>query len=202
MINTAPWIHLPTSDRLLYAAMQMISETGLKGLSASKLASLADVSKSTVFHHFKKMEDIPVLVLEKLYEEIIYPIQEEAYASVSEYLKALGRTSFSDNEQHIVIYKAFASLFHASMHDANLKQIVNSCSHKFGSMLYTKLRSLSPISISDDTLMHLSHLIFMSLDGISLHYLIHGNYIQAQESWELLVNTIVSHYHLDKEKMK
>ena len=196
MINNEVQTNVSTADRILYAAMQIISESGLKGLSASKLANVVNLSKSTVFHYFKKMDDIPALVLEKLYDKIINPIQEEHYDNVHSYLKALGTTSFSSNEEHIIIYKAFVSLFQASMHDAHLKQIVSSCSDHFGSSLYSKLRSLCDKRIDDDTLKTLTHLIYMSLDGIGIHYLINGNQIQAQMAWKLFVDTIVNQYAL------
>ncbi len=196
MINNEVPENISTADRILYAAMQIISESGLKGLSASKLANAVNLSKSTVFHYFKKMDDIPALVLEKLYDNIINPIHEEHYDNVRSYLKALGTASFSNNEQHIVIYKAFVSLFQASMHDAHLKQIVNNCSYQFSSLLYSKLHSLCNNSIEDDTLKTLTHLIYMSLDGIGIHYLIHGNQTQAQMAWDLFIEAIINEYDL------
>ncbi len=196
MIDSEVHTNVSTADRILYAAMQIISESGLKGLSASKLANAVNLSKSTVFHYFKKMDDIPALVLEKLYDKIINPIQEEHYDSVYSYLKALGTASFSNNEEHIIIYKAFLSLFQASMHDVHLKEIVNNCSDQFGSLLYSKLRSLCDKRIDDITLKTLTHLIYMSLDGIGMHYLIHGSQTQAQMAWELFIDTIVNQYTL------
>lgn len=193
---------ISTADRILYAAMQIISEAGLKGLSASKLASAVNISKSTVFHYYKKMDDIPAFILEKLYSEIINPIQEDHYDSVRSYLKALGTSSFSSNEQHIVIFKAFLSLFQASMYDANLQHIVSRCSDQFDSMLYGKLRSLCNERIDDDTLKTLTHLIYMSLDGICLHYLIHSSQAQAQMAWELLIDALVDQYGLVEEDLE
>ncbi|WP_069999018.1 TetR/AcrR family transcriptional regulator [Cellulosilyticum sp. I15G10I2] len=188
---------LSASERILYAAMQIISENGLKGLSASKLANMAHISKSTVFHYFKKMDDIPALILEKLYSEIITPIQEQDFDNVYAYLSALGTASFSDNAHHIIIYKAFLSLYEASMHDPGLHQIVAECSHEFSLILSAKLQSLSPKPVNEVLLRDLTHLIFMSLDGIGLHYLIHGDRLKAQTAWELLIKSLVSQYHLD-----
>ena len=196
MINNEIYTDISTSDRILYAAMQIISESGLKGLSASKLANAVNLSKSTIFHYFSKMDIIPALVLEKLYDEIINPVQEEHYDNVHSYLKALGTTSFSTNEQHLIIYKAFLSLFQASMHDVHLKEIVNNCSDKFGLLLYSKLYNLCHKRIDEDTLKTLTQLIYMSLDGIGMHYLIHGNQTQAQMAWEIFIITIVNQYNL------
>lgn len=197
MQNTNLQKNSSTAERILYAAMQIISESGLKGLSASKLASAANISKSTVFHYFKKMDEIPGLVLEKLYTEIINPIQEKDHSSVYVYLKALGEASFSSNEQHLLIYKAFVSLFQASMHDPQLQKIVNNCSDEFNVLLYNKLRSLCHNPIDEDILNKVCHLIFMSLDGIGLHYLIHGDHNKALAAWELLITALTNQYALD-----
>ncbi len=196
MINSRQITNTSTADRILYAAMQIISESGLKGLSASKLANAVNISKSTVFHYYKKMDDIPSLILEKLYNEIINPVQENHYEDVGVYLKVLGSSSFSSNEQHITIYKAFASLFQASMHDENLQQIVQNCYQQFSRMVFTKLYSFCSEHIDDNTLKILTDLILMSLDGIGMNYLIHQNQNQAKGAWELLVDTIVKEYNL------
>ncbi len=195
MINSKE-INTSTADRILYAAMEIISESGLKGLSASKLANTVKISKSTVFHYYKKMDDIPSLILERLYNQIINPIQENHYENVGLYLKALGNSSFSANEQHITIYKAFASLYQASMHDDTLQQIVQNCYQKFSLMVFTKLHSLCSNHIEDNTLKTLTDLILMSLDGIGMNYLIHHNQTQAKSAWELFVDLIIEQYNL------
>lgn len=184
---------MSTEERILYAAMQIIGESGLKGLSAAKLAEAVQISKSTVFHHFKRMDDIPALILEKLYEEIINPVQEEHYDGVRSYLKALGSSSFPDNQQHILIYKAFVSLFQASMHDPQLQQIVGSCSQQFGTSLAGKLQSLSGKALED--VESLTNLIFMTLDGVGLHYLVHRDQTRAQKVWDLFVDTLCRQYN-------
>lgn len=188
---------MQTTDRILYAAMQIIADEGLKGLSASKLADASGISKSTVFHYFNKMDDIPAMILEKLYVDIINPVQEEHYKSLRAYLTALGESTFSNNQQHIMIYKAFASLFQAGMHDEQLTQIINSCSEKFRLMLSSKLQQLCSSKLSDDDLTALAALIMTSLDGIGLHYLINKNQEQAKKAWELFIDAIVTKYDLE-----
>ncbi len=196
MINNNEVTNTSTADRILYGAMQIISQSGLKGLSASKLATAVNISKSTVFHYFKTMDDIPSLILERLYDEIINPIQESHYTDVRAYLKALGSSSFSSNEQHITIYKAFASLYQASMHDDALQQVVQHCYQRFHQMVFTKLQGLCSSPIDDSTLKTLTDLILMSLDGIGMNYLIHQNQAQAKNAWELLVDTIAQQYNI------
>ena len=196
MLNV-DYCNLSTADRILYAAMQIISEVGLEGLSASKLADTVKISKSSIFHYYKKMDEIPALILKKLYTEIINPIQEGEYENAHTYLKTLGYASFSLQPDHIVIYKAFLSLFQASMYDTRLKEIVMACSEEFDASLYSKLRQLCKVHVEDITIKKFSRLLSMSLDGIVLHYLIHSQTKQAQEAWDVLIDTIVKQFHLE-----
>lgn len=188
---------LPTYERILYAAIWIVSQEGLKGLSASKLAELAGISKSTIFHHFKKMDDIPVLILEKLHTEIITPVQQKDHDSIRTYLMDLGMGTLSDNPQHIMMYKAFLSLYEASMHDASLREIVNTCSYEFAHLLKQKLESLSSFPIEESTINNVINVIFMSLDGIALNYLIHGDLKRAEKAWCILIDALVSQYYLE-----
>ena len=185
-----------TYNRILNAAIEIISQQGLKGLSASKLATTANISKSTVFHHFKKMDEVPALVLKKLYDEIFLPLQNDKYNNVYDYLKVIGQASFSKNVEYIMIYKAFVSLIHASMHDAQLQDIVNGCSELFSSQLSTKIQELCNNQIDPNTLKKLSQLIIKTLDGICLHYLINSDQADAFTSWDIFIHALVTNYQL------
>ncbi|TCK98520.1 TetR family transcriptional regulator [Natranaerovirga hydrolytica] len=188
---------LSTSDKILYAAMEIISQEGLKGLTASKLAKIANISKSTVFHYYKSMDDIPALVLKTLYSEIFSPLEQVNYNSVYDYLNTVGLTSFSKDEQQRLLYKAFLSLYQESMHNLHLKEIVNICSKEFALVIYTQLRALIKGTIEDSQVKNITQLIFMTLDGICLHYLINGNQQEALTSWELFITALIKHYNLD-----
>ena len=47
-----------TYTRILTSAIDLISENGISGISASKLSTLSNVSKSAIFYHFKTTQDI------------------------------------------------------------------------------------------------------------------------------------------------
>ncbi len=189
------------TDKLLYAAMEIIAKEGLRGLSASKLAKAVGISKSTVFHYYKSMEEIPSQVLEKLYSEILQPIQEVEYDSCYAYLSALGKGSFAIDQQQLIIYKAFVSLFQASMHNQQLQAIVNNCSQRFSAIIYEGLKCFSSPAVDDHSLHLLSQLILKTLDGIGLHYLINLNQQEAEAAWSSFIEAIMRQYKLNKEEM-
>ncbi|GAM61105.1 transcriptional regulator [Vibrio ishigakensis] len=61
-------------EAILVAAKQAFLETGVSGTSMDKLASLANVSKRTVYNHFSSKEELVMELISSLWREAVQQI--------------------------------------------------------------------------------------------------------------------------------
>ncbi|VVC75601.1 HTH-type transcriptional repressor [Aquicella siphonis] len=61
--------HLTTKEKILAAAKSLFAENGFAGTSIGKIAALAQVNHSLVFHHFKSKENLWVAVKHDIVEQ-------------------------------------------------------------------------------------------------------------------------------------
>ncbi len=52
-----------TKAKILSSSLDIICSSGVEGLSASKITSMSGISKSSVFHHFSSINDIPFIIM-------------------------------------------------------------------------------------------------------------------------------------------
>lgn len=116
-----------TYNKIIEAAIDMIAEQGLSSLSAAKLATRAGVSKSNVFHHFDKISDVPVKVLETVMAMMMSPPLETyrggtTVASVFEAFEAMafGPEGMSEN-----MNKVFMAFYSDAMFNPVYKEMMS-----------------------------------------------------------------------------
>ena len=59
-----------TKNKILKIALRMISERGYEWLSFQKIADEIGIAKSSIYHYFKKKEDLGIAVVEIILEEM------------------------------------------------------------------------------------------------------------------------------------
>ena len=76
-------------------------------ISASKLSALSNVSKSTIFHHFKTTQEIPEAALKMIMEKMIKPIDDLKDENLGGSLNDLGASVIIILEDYKKLYKSF-----------------------------------------------------------------------------------------------
>lgn len=179
-----------TYHRILLSAIDIISESGISGITASKLSSLSQVSKSNIFHHFKSTQEIPEAVLKMIFDELIRPIDDTNFESLDEYLKYLGSSIANVSEEYMKIYKSFFSFYHESMFNETYKKIMSDYLYTSKINLVNQIKKYSRKPLTDAELYTISMLILSTLDGIGLHILMQGGNNEYLEAWNLQVKLI------------
>lgn len=179
-----------TYTRILTSAIDLISENGVGGISASKLSALSKVSKSAIFYHFKTTQEIPEAVLELIFSKLINPIDDSKGENLVEFLISLGSSIINISDEYIKIYKSFYSFYHESIFNETYQKIMGDFLKSSKGKLSNQIRKLSKKPLSDKEANDLSALIISTLDGIGMHILLGGEREEYLRAWELQVKFI------------
>ncbi len=181
-----------TYHRILLSAIDIIYESGISGITASKLSSLSQVSKSNIFHHFKSTQEIPEAVLKLIFDELIRPIDDTNFENLDEFLKHLGSSIAYVSEEYMKIYKSFFSFYHESMFNETYKKIMSEYLYTSKNNLMEQIKKYSRKPLTEEEIYTISMLILSTLDGIGLHTLMQGGNNEYLEAWNLQVKLICS----------
>ena len=70
-----------TRTKILQATVRILGRDGPGRFSASSLAKEAGVSKATLFHHFRAIDEIPILAMESYWTQSLTPRSDSASSS-------------------------------------------------------------------------------------------------------------------------
>ncbi|MGX8795088.1 TetR/AcrR family transcriptional regulator [Fusibacter sp. JL298sf-3] len=181
-----------TRTKILDATLDIIAKEGLNALSAKKIADAAGISKSTVFHHFEKVEDITLSLFQTLCDNLCAPLMRIQAPSLEAYLTAVGEATFYQSEAARKAYATFMAFYNASMvnplYGDKIQVSLNTCAQLFKDrlMVYTPL--------DDARAEELSELLVLALDGLGMHYVMRGDDAHFMALWkaqiQLVLNTV------------
>jgi AcrR family transcriptional regulator len=179
-----------TYNRILISAVDLISESGIRGITASKLSTLSNVSKSNIFHHFKTTQEIPEAVLNLIFSELIRPIDDSEVESLDEFLNYLGSSVINISKEYKKVYKSFFSFYYEGMFNETYQKILRDFLQTSKEGLTTQIKINSRKSLSDQEADAFSTLIIATLDGIGLHILMEEEREEYLKAWDLQVKFI------------
>lgn len=179
-----------TYTRILTSALDLISENGISGISASKLSALSKVSKSAIFYHFKTTQEIPEAVLKLIFDKMLKPIDDSPNKSLVEFLSSLGESIMDISDEYIKVYKSFFSFYHESMFNETYQKLMGDYLKLSKDSLSDQIKKLSNKPLSDNEVNGLSALIISTLDGMGMHILMGGEKDEYIKAWELQVKFI------------
>lgn len=179
-----------TYNRILLSAVDLISESGIRGITASKLSTLSNVSKSNIFHHFKTTQEIPEAVLNLIFSELIRPIDDSEAENLDEFLNYLGVSVINISKEYKKVYKTFFSFYYESMFHEAYQKILRDFLQTSKVDLTRQIKRNSRKSLSDQEANAFSTLIIATLDGIGLHILMEEEKEEYLKAWDLQVRFI------------
>lgn len=180
-----------TRENILYVAIEIIAENGLKDMSTAKLAKAAGVSKSTIFHHFKSNEMLMISTLKLIFDELLQSMKIEKYRDVEHFLDTLGQTMIQASDNKLIFIKAFLSFFHEGIFNSTFREVLVSYAEQMNSIFRAQLMELAPNSLEIETINSISSLLLPMIDGIGLHYLLNKDIEKYQQLWKLQTKAIV-----------
>lgn len=78
-----------TRKRIMDAASRLIDKEGVQAVSTRRIATMAGISQSSLYHHFKSADEIIINSMAERAKQNMAGMKVEQYTSIEAYLKAL-----------------------------------------------------------------------------------------------------------------
>lgn len=179
-----------TCSKILESALEVISQDGISGISAAKLSALSDISKSSIFYHFKNIQEIPEAVLQLIFNSLLQPIENKPNENLSTFLNRIGSSFVNQMEEQLKLYKSFFSFYHESMFNASYKELMSDFLKSSKEDLANTIKKLSGMSVSDAEATQAAALLMAALDGIGMHLLLGGDHDEYLAAWQFQARAI------------
>lgn len=189
-----------TRSKIILATLTMISEQGLKSLSAQKIAKLAGVSKSNIFHHFGSVDKLPMEAMYYLTDMMLSHIERDPKDTVRSMLMKIGEGALTCNEEESKVFRAFFNLYNESFHDEAYKKLLNEMRDKHTKQMLETILDIEGDVYDIEALGRLSKLITVTIDGFGYHYMSDYQQDTYMDMWSIQVDMLMD--QLEKYKNK
>lgn len=156
-----------TRTAILDAAIALLGRAGPEGITASAIAREAGVSKATLFHHFRTIDEIPLVALDRFWASSIAQ-RGSAASSLRGYLSGLGKQvmSLAAGRRRPYLHAHLAFLVKA-LFDARLERILASASGNMHQLTANEIARRLPARRAEDVEMT-ARMVEMILDGMMI----------------------------------
>ncbi|WP_017472908.1 TetR/AcrR family transcriptional regulator [Amphibacillus jilinensis] len=175
-----------TKDRILAASMEIIAKEGIEGLSAKKIADLSDISKSTLFHHFRSIDEVLNVVFEYTITYLIKPVQSDQSTNLEGFLLSLGKSMYTLTEEEKIAYLVLLNFYITCLHNDKYRSYLLKAKSEMIEAIAHQLSNYS--SQNKNKLLKISEIIIMALDSYALHFLLQSDKSAFKDIWALQVS--------------
>ncbi len=179
-----------TRKEILGAALKLLGRDGPDAFSAGALARAANVSKSTIFHHFASVDEILLAAFDwrqSLEFEGHQPTSARAY------LDGLGQQLVRAAEGDPALLKAQAVFFSRAIFDREMNARLSAGATEMHSLIVDALRARLPSEVSAAEIESMARLAEMALNGLMINLVMRtGEEQQFQQAWTLLVDMLLA----------
>lgn len=167
-----------TGDRtraaILDSAIRLLGRAGPDGFSASAVANEARVSKATVFHHFRSIDKIPLLALDRFWASSLSRDSAE-FASARAYLLELGNQLESLTGKRKIFLRAHCVFLVKAMFDLKLQRLLISTSTRMHELTMQELARRLPRHVPEQEMETATRMLEMVLDGMMIGLAVNHN---------------------------
>jgi AcrR family transcriptional regulator len=158
---------METRDRILQAAIDLITEKGPKFLSAGNIAKKVEISKSSIFHHFKSVEEIPFAIFELFVTTMLESVGEKSSKSVTEYINNLGVEVIEKTGKEKQFAKSFTYFMQKAIVNDKYKASMMRMADVWRDTIRMKLEEVSKEKISDEKMTSIILIFSMCHRGLA-----------------------------------
>lgn len=179
-----------TRSAILEAAIALMARAGADGISASQLAAEAGISKATLFHHFRTIDEIPVAALDLLTAEV-FDLSLRSDVGLRDVLVAIGSASFEILEERRGFLRAYFTFVSKAMFDpalmAKLTASLTAAKEQVAA-------ALAPHMADPSRARELADIVMTQLDGAIMHLLLLGNEADLKAMWARMTSLLTGEY--------
>lgn len=177
-----------TRAAIIEAAVAILGHEGPAGLTASALTRAVGISKATLFHHFRTIDEIPLVALEHLALQLqaFSPVQKKSFKQT---IDALGEGTRMLVEQQRDFISAYFVFFGKALFDKRLRQSLSNCGAQSRAVIAQLVRKTMKGIKTDRDVEDTVNIIMIMLDGLALHLLLADDKRPIMRAWSRFAKT-------------
>jgi AcrR family transcriptional regulator len=180
-----------TRIAIIEAAVRILGRSGPDGLSASSLTREVGISKATLFHHFRSIDEIPLLALEHLALQLqaFAPPEKAARGNA---IEALGEGTRALIEQHRDFLNAYFVFFSKALFDPALRKRLAECGGEARAVIRQLVAATMASTASERDTDDIVNMVAIMLDGLALHLMLFDDQRPLMRAWSLFAKHLTT----------
>jgi len=179
-----------TRNEILGAALKLLGRGGPDAFSASALAREANVSKSTVFHHFASVDEILLAAFD--WRQSLQ-LDGHQPTSARAYLDGLGQRLVDAAQGDPALLKAQAVFFTRAIFDREMNTRLSDGVADMHRLVVEALRARLPSNVSDAEIESTARLAEIALDGLMINLVMRADEREPlRRAWTRLVDLFLA----------
>lgn len=158
-----------TRRKILDAAFSIIAADGISSLSASKIAKVAGISKSNVFHHFNAVDEIPFEVLNMICQGLFNPEVEVKPTGLEEYLMGLGEIFYRMGPEEETFMKTFYTYYQKAFYNEKYSRYMDKVVDDYIGNVKNNILAFCNKPFDEKEIDELGLLVAGAGDGLGIH---------------------------------
>lgn len=183
-----------TKNRIIEATMTIISEGGLKAISANKIAERANISKSSIFHHYASIDEIPYEIVSTICSAMTGITGTDDIKDLETFFKLIGENTFNLKDENLMAYRTLFAFYNEALYSGKYQAQISQLKRDFIVYLKEAIEAINRKKISEE----LAEIIAIDLDGLGLHYLIEADSKKFMRLWQVKTQEYIRHIELMK----
>jgi len=159
-------------EKLLYAGFEVLKLKGVKGLTAAQIAEAAGVSKGGFFHHFPKIEDFYLYMLDQMIQMMDSQIFGKKPKTLLEFLELSTETCLDMMDQTPEIMTAIYYFIDFSRFNPTYTEKLQNLVKAGLGKWVNDLSAYVPAGMSEEKRLHLVYILDIFYSGLGTHYLV------------------------------
>src|SRR5271157_920503 len=178
-----------TRAAIIEAAVSILGQDGPAGLTASSLTRAVGISKATLFHHFRTIDEIPLVALEHLALQLqaFSPVEKKSFKQT---IEALGEGTRMLVEQQRDFISAYFVFFGKALFDKRLRQSLANCGAQSRAVITQLVRKNMKGMKTDRDVEDFVNIIVIMLDGLALHLLLADDKRPIMRAWSRFAKSL------------
>jgi AcrR family transcriptional regulator len=156
-----------TRAAILDSAIRILGRDGPDRFSASVLAKESGVSKATLFHHFRAIDEIPMLAMERFWTQSLAAEKKDT-ASARAYLLQLGEQILGLPRQRAILLKAHIVFLVKAMFEPRLHVRLAEGAEAMHGRMVSELAARLPKRLKPAEVEATTRMVEMTLDGLMM----------------------------------
>ncbi|MBS4538058.1 TetR/AcrR family transcriptional regulator [Clostridium sp. D2Q-11] len=179
-----------TYELLIQCALEIASEGGVKNITAGRLASKAQVSKSNVFNHFKTVDGIFESLFSYLIEYQLRELESAEFEWIDDFIAAISKQICFEDDDSNKFARVFLSFFNESMFSERMQMLFKDYLSKTIDLMQSKIKNCKDNKADDSTVRTIARLIVVALDGFGLHIIMTNDTEVYKKAWKIQIESI------------